>query len=424
VRKAVELREAASRAGYELTTADRLDPARRQWFLPKLAVTFANEDRPPSPGETITERVRNLHDRDRQTCVLCGECDIGCNVGAKNTLDYNFLTRARNAAAVLRPLAEVTGLSRRPGGSGYRVSYLQHPEGRPTEVDCRHLVLAAGTLGTSRLLLGARATLGRFSPMLGHRFSGNGDLLTLAASARHSRSEGGGARVLDAASGPVITSALRSPDERDGAAAGARGLYVEDGGYPAFLAWLADMAPLPGTVRRELRFSWRRLLAHLPFVHHDAHAAPALEGLLADSQLSADSVPLLAMGLDEPSGRLELDGSGELALRWTERDSRPFLAQALAAAQQVAKGLGAELHENPLSRWRQRFVTVHPLGGCPMGETPDDGVVDSWGRVYGHPGLHVADGSVMPGPVGANPSLTIAALAHRFADALVEDLSS
>jgi cholesterol oxidase len=57
-----------------------------------------------------------------------------------------------------------------------------------------------------------------------------------------------------------------------------------------------------------------------------------------------------------------------------------------------------------------------------MGETADDGVVDPWGRVHGHPGLHVADGSVMPGPVGANPSLTIAALAHRFAGALIDDV--
>jgi cholesterol oxidase len=67
---------------------------------------------------------------------------------------------------------------------------------------------------------------------------------------------------------------------------------------------------------------------------------------------------------------------------------------------------------------------VHPLGGCPMGADPEHGVVDSHGRVFGYPGLYVADGSVMPGPVGANPSLTIAALADRFADCLVEESRS
>ena len=70
----------------------------------------------------------------------------------------------------------------------------------------------------------------------------------------------------------------------------------------------------------------------------------------------------------------------------------------------------------------RRSITVHPLGGCAMGSTASEGVVDEWGRVHGHPRLHVADGSVMPGPVGANPSLTIAALADRFADRMIDDM--
>jgi cholesterol oxidase len=63
---------------------------------------------------------------------------------------------------------------------------------------------------------------------------------------------------------------------------------------------------------------------------------------------------------------------------------------------------------------------VHPLGGCPMGRNEREGVVDSYGEVFNHPGLYVADGSVMPGPVGPNPSLTIAALADRFATRILE----
>jgi cholesterol oxidase len=65
-------------------------------------------------------------------------------------------------------------------------------------------------------------------------------------------------------------------------------------------------------------------------------------------------------------------------------------------------------------------ITVHPLGGVPMGSTSEEGVVDEWGEVFNYPNLIVADGSVMPGPVGANPSLTIAALADRFADRVIE----
>jgi cholesterol oxidase len=87
-------------------------------------------------------------------------------------------------------------------------------------------------------------------------------------------------------------------------------------------------------------------------------------------------------------------------------------------SEQVAKQLGADFMDNPL--WHlNRVVTVHPLGGCPMGRNQEEGVVDANGEVFGHPGLHVADGSIMPGPVGPNPSLTIAAAADRAADAIL-----
>jgi cholesterol oxidase len=84
----------------------------------------------------------------------------------------------------------------------------------------------------------------------------------------------------------------------------------------------------------------------------------------------------------------------------------------------LASALGATYMDDPL--WLvSRVITVHALGGCPMGRDAGEGVVDAGGEVFNYPGLYVADGAVMPGPVGANPSLTIAALADRFADALI-----
>ena len=76
--------------------------------------------------------------------------------------------------------------------------------------------------------------------------------------------------------------------------------------------------------------------------------------------------------------------------------------------------------DNPIWHFGRRVITVHPLGGCPMGRDSSTGVVDPWGRVFGQRGLYIADGSVMPGPVGPNPSLTIAALADRFASHLLD----
>ena len=90
-----------------------------EWFLPQLAVTFGNKGRTPVPGEAIEEELPNLHGRTRTTCQLCGECDVGCNYGSKNTLDYNYLTHAKHHGAEIRTLADVRRIGPREGG-GYR----------------------------------------------------------------------------------------------------------------------------------------------------------------------------------------------------------------------------------------------------------------------------------------------------------------
>ncbi len=422
VRKTAGLRAAAASLGYDETTWDGVDPKRKQWYLPQLAVTFANDGRPPVPGEKIEEPVRNLHDRDRQTCRLCGECDIGCNFGSKNSLDFNYLTRAERAGAEIRTLAEVRGFEPTPDDAGYVVRYVHHPDQVETTVAARHLVLAAGTLGSTHLLLRSRHLLRGLSPMLGRGFSGNGDLLTAALSAKeHAPGQRGRTPVqIDPSHGPVITSTLRSPDERDGADAGARGFYLQDAGYPASLSWILQVGSLPTTVARLATFALRRLRARGG--RRGTSLASDLQDLLGGNALSEGSLPLLGMGLDVPDGVLGLDRDGDLTLAWTKKPSDAFYRDVVRTSRAVADALGARFLEDPVTTMLRRFVTVHPLGGCAMGLTAQHGVVDEWGRVHGHPRLHVADGSVMPGPVGANPSLTIAALADRFADQMIDDM--
>src|SRR5919112_5835094 len=134
--------------------------------------------------------------------------------------------------------------------------------------------------------------------------------------------------------------------------------------------------------------------------------------------LSAGVLPLLAMGRDVPDGRMRLY-RGRLHVDWTKRRSGPYFDRVREMSRRVAHELGARFVDDPI-KYIGRLITVHPLGGCPMGRHEKEGVVDPYGEVFGYPGLYVADGSVMPGPVGANPSLTIAALADRFADAMLE----
>ena len=201
------------------------------WYLPKLAVTFANTGKPPIPGEKIEEAVRNLHDRDRTTCRLCGECDVGCNYGSKNTLDYNYLTLAKEAGAEIRMRCEVRGFRPRDCG-GYEIEYVHHlpeNEGRKTKtrelplqlVTADRLILAAGTLGTNYLLLKSRGSFRGIGPVLGQRFSGNGDVLSFVSRARD---RGGAPTILDPSHGPVITSTIRVPDQIDGGE--GRGFYL------------------------------------------------------------------------------------------------------------------------------------------------------------------------------------------------------
>ncbi len=389
-----------------------------EWMLPPLAVTFANPGEEPVPGEPIIEAQRNLHDRTRSTCRLCGECDIGCNYGSKNTLDYTYLSAAKRAGADLRTLAEVKSIAPRPGG-GYLVSYRQHVPGAPTPKDAplitvsaTRLILSAGTFGSTYLLLNNRAAFPGISRALGSRFCSNGDVLAFALRCSKKTDAGKVPWALNPTYGPVITSSLRMPDVLDGGK--GRGFYIEDAGYPAFMAWLLETAGMASTLGRVQRLAWRRILSSLG-IHKTSNLSADMAYVLGRGDLSASSIPLLGMGRDIPDGNLKLE-HGLLASDWHIKRSSPFFTGLTDTMKQITETWGGSFQSNPTWHLGKRIVTVHALGGAPMGRSIDDGVVNNHGEVFGYPGLYVADGSIMPGPVGTNPSLTIAALADRFAD--------
>jgi cholesterol oxidase len=134
---------------------------------------------------------------------------------------------------------------------------------------------------------------------------------------------------------------------------------------------------------------------------------------LGSSEASSAMLPMLTMGQDVSGGRMRLEGDG-LALDWDPSGaSASYFAAAQALAERLATGLGGRLGPKAFVR-HAPGLTAHPLGGCPMGRDERSGVVDSHGEVFGYPGLFVSDGSIMPGPVGPNPSFTIAAMAGRI----------
>jgi len=410
-RKTVAMREAAEKLGLD-------------WTLPPLAVSFA-----PSPGDEpamglplADASYPNLHGVQRKSCRLCGECNIGCNDGAKNSLDHTYLSAAAAEGADIRTRREVRELRALPGG-GFRVGYYKHlpeNEGRDVYLDelplqwitCDRLILAAGTYGTTFLLLRNRQWLPGLSDALGTKFSGNGDLLTFLMP----KDGADEVRPFGASEGPVITSAIRVGDGLDADGGSGRGFYVQDGGYPGFAEWIAETSG-PKSLMRIGAFLGKWLLTTFGMAA-DNRLGAELSDLLGDGALSAGALPLLGMGRDVPDGMMSLRGD-RLDVEWTSETSEEYFARMRETMRGIADVLGTGYLDNPMWFFR-RIVTVHPLGGAPMGEHPGEGVCNGDGEVFGQPGLYIADGAAMPGPVGPNPSLTIAAMADRMCTRMLE----
>src|SRR3954470_8015161 len=382
-------------------------------FRPPISVSFA--PRGEDPGAPLGADP-NVHDARRYACRLCGECIVGCQFGSKNTLDYTYLSAAQQAGATIRCCCEATLLEPRDGG-GFTVRYRQHltakaghrddlldaTDAPEREVRARTVVLSAGTLGSTRLLLANRAGLPRLSPRLGTGFSSNGDLLFFVR---------GADRWLDPSTGPTITATARVDDRHAGS---GREFLLQDAGAPSSSEWLWQSVEAPADLWRLRRRLWRRLGARLRG-DRDTGLGGVLSAALGPARESGAMLPLLGMGRDIPGGRMTLHDD-DLEVSWDARESREFFDGMEATGRALCRALGGRMWR-PGGRFA-RLMTVHPLGGCPMGLDPRDGVVDSHGRVFGADGLYVADGSIMPGPVGANPSLTIAAMAERIAAGIV-----
>lgn len=424
--KTAAMRAAAQTLRIPETTWDLVDPTIAQFYLPQLAVTFHDGSGPPVPGKVFDDGSGNLHHKPRETCRLCGECDVGCNFGSKNTLDYTYLTLAKNKGASLRERCEAeTIVPRHAGGTlVYDVSYTEHDvdSGGKTlrTISAGRVVVACGTLGTTLLLMRNRRHLPRLSRMLGKHFSGNGDYLAFAVRATAPNECGAPRpRRLNASRAPVITSTFRFPDALDGGGEHGRGGYLQDAGYPLITDYLWELMDPIADLRRAACFAWERFTAGL-FHDRNSEMGAELSRLLGRGEMSSCSMPLLGMGRDLPNGVMRLDRKGRLRISWPDQPSTPYYKRIDREARRTAGAFGAEYDQNPLTRMFNRLATVHPLGGCPMGRSPRQGVVNAFGEAFGHPGLYVADGAVMPGPVGANPSLTIAALSDRFATHMLD----
>lgn len=351
------------------------------------------------------------------TCTRCGNCVTGCNVGAKTTMWASYLPIAKAAGARIVTRTEVVRVVPGTGPRRWTLHGLRHGiVGRrrtttPFTVHADAVVLGAGAIGTTGILLRSRRLGLRTSDRLGDRFSGNADSLAISYNSA-SRRTGTGARdqhVPEVAVGPTITTAL---DLRYG-----RGGYlVQDGALPY---------PLAEVLRRVLGLRFALSADSKVWCDLRPNGCPPGCGALEHSQV------WLAMGTDSAEGHLELDQRDRPRITWTDAGRQDVYSRELADLRVLSEGANATFVGNPRRALLQRGVpaatpiTVHPLGGAVMADTPADGVCDADGRVFDptgdvHAGLYVVDGALCPTSTGANPSLTIASIAERIAERLVE----
>jgi cholesterol oxidase len=332
---------------------------------------------------------------ERTGCLQCGSCMTGCRYGAKNTLPKNYLWLAEGAGAEVLPLTTVTAL--RPLGDGWAVDTARTGAWRARRtartVTAGQVVLAAGTYGTQRLLHRMRDTgrLRNLSPRLGELTRTNSESLLGATTKRRGR--------VDYSRGVAITSSFRPEPEthveavRYGAGSNLMGLLstvLTDGGGPRAraLTWLAELARHPVRAARTLwvrGWSQRTVIALVMQSLDNSLVVSGRRGLLGWRLTSRH-------------------GHGEPNPTW------------IPAGNEAARRMAAVMGGEPGGSWLDLTgspVTAHFLGGVTLGADAEHGVVDGWHRVFGHPGLHVVDGSTVSANVGANPSLTITAQAER-----------
>ncbi|MGH7818406.1 MAG: GMC oxidoreductase, partial [Candidatus Binatia bacterium] len=364
--------------------------AGERFRLLDLAVSF-DEDwsyRLPDPHSTSHSKpFTNAHGKQQGTCVHLGNCDIGCDVNARNTLDLNYLARAESRGAEIRPLHLVRGIA--PAAGGYRVSFDRIEDGElvPGEVIGRLVILAAGSLGSTEILLRCRdelRTLPELSAFLGRNWSSNGDFLTPAIHPPLPGVRSG--RLVNPTRGPTITAAVdfldSSPREPQ--------FFIEDGGFP-------DVAEeyLRGLAAEDSRHAVvQALIRTVRFV-------------LSSPGLHDHVMPWFAQGRDAADGVLSLRG-GKLFLDWDVAKSEEVIEAILRTHERFAVLTGGIPFEPLTWKLSRALITPHPLGGCNMGRAPADGVVDHKGEVFGHRNLYVADGAIVPEAIGLNPSKTIA----------------
>ena len=355
-----------------------------------------------APGESIGDPYFGGVGPDRKACTECGECMTGCRHGAKNTLTENYLYFAERDGAEIHALTSVERIRELPRsrGGGYAVDTLRTDKPRRKEnartFTARQVVVAAGTYNTQTLLHRMRSSgmLPRLSEKLGTLTRTNSEALVGAMSKHVPWHE-------DLTQGVAITSSIHPNDNthiepvRYGKGSNAMGLLT------------TIQVPGGGKIPRWLRFLGLALRRPTVFARSFSNrrwSERTIIGLVMQSLDNSLTTSVRRSLVGRKKVLTSRQGHGEPNPTW------------IPEGQEAATRLAGRIDGYPGGTIGDVFdipMTAHFLGGCPIGDSADNGVIDPYHRVYGHPGVYVVDGSAVTANLGVNPSLTITAQAER-----------
>ena len=340
---------------------------------------------------------------EQPACTRCGDCCGGCNVGAKNTVAMTYLPDAARHGAELFTGAKVSHVEK-ASDNAWRLhvrDMAPADKSKDTRVlTAPRIILSAGTLGTTEILLRSRDKGLALSERLGQQFSANGDIIAFGYDADIPVNAIGVGTPIKEGLEPVGASVsaqleINDPDHLD------NGLCVQEGVLPSSLAPMLPVMFVPNG----------RLLGALKSLISGVYKGPL-------SRLQT----FFAVSHDSASGRFELDKE-QFVLKWPNAKDEPVYKRLDALLDKLVTGIGGSYIKNPLagSVMGHQPATAHPLGGCSIGNDAATGVVDHKCRVFAgtgdstsvHDGLYVIDGAIIPRSLGVNPLLTITALAER-----------
>ncbi|XP_078381781.1 uncharacterized protein LOC144664495 isoform X2 [Oculina patagonica] len=354
-------------------------------------------------------------------CTACGNCCGGCNVGAKNTLNMNYLPDAKAHGVEMFTEVEVTAVLKSHNSTDWIVSYKRIVPGsfelEEQTVSATYVILGAGAIGSTKILLRSKERGLDVSDEIGKRFSTNGDVLGFSYNGDNkANSVGVETKNMTSAEppGPCITSVMDFRKVNGGSF--ENNFVIEDGTPPSILS-------IPFAVG--VSFSAKVIgIDKYPANELLEKTFQELQGKGIDNTLS-----FLCMSHDSASGVISFENKTDnIDITWDRVGFEKSFENVNQALEKIARGLGGTFVKNPtwLESLGRSVVSAHPLGGCPMGESGRTAVVNHAGQVFDGEtdeildGLYVVDGAILPRAVGVNPSLTIACLAERCMRLLAE----